>query len=82
MKTFNIEFGLLENKISVQMKKQGISFDKHYAAKIEKYNLAINALSLARLLSVSEVEKARERLLCKIVRHAESIYNKEKDNEV
>lgn len=67
--TFGIRFGLLNAKISKQIKDQGLKYNINECSRFERLREAIHALSFGGLLADSQIDNLWKKLYNKILRH-------------
>lgn len=67
--TFGIRFGILNHKISKQIKQQGLKYGIEECSRFEKLRDAIHRLSFGGLLVESQIDKLWIKLYNKILRH-------------
>lgn len=67
--TFGIRFGILNAKISKQIKEQGLKYDINECGKFEHLRDAIHSLQFGGLLVDSQIDRLWIKLYKKILRH-------------
>lgn len=67
--TFGIRFGILNPKIAVQIKSQGLKYDRKEVAGFERSRDAIYSLLFGGIIVESQFDKMLIKLYNKILRH-------------